>query len=224
MEIIDCRSVKVDYNTPVEPYYSIEDPNMYHHPVASADEFGLIEISGTIEKAWVNIYYLRLLLGGVGPTVPNFEFDMRLQASSDPDSPILYLYNCRFKKGSISIPANGWLEESYDFIAFSAGTNTIPPLPTYSVVIDSRCEWEPWHDHEGEITISPPLETYVPLPQTLTKAAGDYTITYIETDSNIFNHWESTGSVVLDDPSLISTVAHISGTCTITAVFHHSGC
>lgn len=128
LEIMDCKSVSVEYNSPVEPYYSIEDPNML--PIILVDQLGLVDVSGTISKAWANVYYLRLLFGGDILTIPNAEFDMRLQSSSDGNAPVLYLYKCRFKKGTINIPANGWLEESFDFIANSAGAGmTPPPVP-----------------------------------------------------------------------------------------------
>jgi hypothetical protein len=117
-----CKSVKVDYNYSLEPYYSIEDPNVNPFELGN---LGLVEVSGTIEKAWINTYYLRLLFGGDSLTFPNAEFDMRLQASIEMNTPVFYLYKCRFKKGSINIPANGVLEESYDFIAQSAGTSIL---------------------------------------------------------------------------------------------------
>lgn len=124
LEIGCCNHVSVDYSSSIEPYYEIENPNMI--PITSIDQFGLIEISGSIERAWINIYYLRLLFGGDTLTIPNAEFDMILQASDQAEAPVLYLYKCRFKKVNIKIPTNGWIEESFDFIANSAGTGSVP--------------------------------------------------------------------------------------------------
>jgi len=128
LEIGLCTQISVEINTPLEPYYQVGDENVVPFELGN---IGNIEISGTIKRAWVNTYYLKLLFGGERPTLPNnSEFDMRLQASLDSNAPILYLYKCRFKKGTINIPANGWIEESFDFIANSAGTGmTPPPVP-----------------------------------------------------------------------------------------------
>jgi hypothetical protein len=134
IEIGYCKEVSVSYESPVEPYYGIENPNMI--PVTSIDQFGLVKIEGSLKRAWLNIYYLRLLFGGDVPTIPNAEFDLRIFASSDTGSPALYLYNCRFTKGSISIPASGWIEESYDFMAFSATTaEASPPAPSAYIYV-----------------------------------------------------------------------------------------
>lgn len=120
LEIGTVTSMSLTYESPVEPYYEVENPNMI--PVTSVDQLGLITISGSLEKAWMNIYYLQLLFGNNIPSIPNFEFDMRIVASTIAGSPIIYLYNCRFKKGTINITQSGWLKENYDFIAFTSGT------------------------------------------------------------------------------------------------------
>ena len=138
LEIGCCKNVNITYESSVEPYYSIDDPNMYQ--VTSVDQLGLVSISGTLNRAWVNPYYLRLLFGGNVPIIPNTEFDMVLQASEEAGSPMLYLYNCRFTKGTINIPANGWLEESYDFIALRASTKEVIICPSGEQIINGGFE------------------------------------------------------------------------------------
>jgi hypothetical protein len=139
LEIGVAKSVNVDYESSIEPYYGIEDPNIY--PVTSVDQLNTINISGSIKRAWLNSYYLRLLLGGSSQTLPGtFVFDLRLMASEEGGSPIFYLYNCRFNKGSISISQDGWIEESFDFIAFSAGTGLVPSCPSGEQLINGGFE------------------------------------------------------------------------------------
>lgn len=119
LEIGTVTSMSLSYESPVEPYYELENPNMI--PVTSVDQLGLIAVSGSLEKAWINTYYLKLLFGGDAPSVPNFEFELRVEASTVSGAPIIYLYNCRFKKGTINITQSGWITESYDFTAFTSG-------------------------------------------------------------------------------------------------------
>ena len=129
LEIGVAKSVNVDYESSIIPYYAIEDPNIY--PVSTVDQLDPVKISGSIKRAWLNSYYLRLLIGGSSQTLPGtFVFDLRLMAFEEEGSPVFYLYNCRFNKGSISISPDGWIEESFDFIAFSAGASLVPaPIP-----------------------------------------------------------------------------------------------
>lgn len=148
-----CKNVTVDYDSPIEPYYEIENPNMVHFD-SSEDHLGLVTISGTITRAWINTYYLKLLFGGAVPIIPNAEFDMVLKASDESGAPMLYLYQCRFTKGTINIPANGWLEESYDFIAMRAGTSEVSVCPIGDQIINGDFEtgiFSPWEHYQAEV-------------------------------------------------------------------------
>jgi hypothetical protein len=213
LEIGSCKSVNVEYSSPVEPYYELENPNMVQ--VTSVDQFGLIDISGSITKAWMNIYYLKLLIGGVGGaqlTVPNFEFDMRLFASPlDGNSPVLYLYQCRFKKGTINIPANGWIEESFDFIANSAGTEL---TPSFLIHLTSHCTNAP-EDNNGTIL----LHGFYTLPSDATVTIADYITEFSIGIGNHFLNWERTGGITLDNLLSNHTIAHVTGAGTLNAVY-----
>ena len=122
LEVGNCTNVTFQTTQNIEAYYGIEDtfPTWINE--------GTREISGTLTRPWVNIYYLSLLLGGMISVLPGkFAFTLALRSSTDDDAPLLYLYNCRFNKGHIDIPASGFLEESYDFISGNAIAQSGPP-------------------------------------------------------------------------------------------------
>lgn len=126
IEVGICRSVSVDFESSVEVYYEIENPIM--RLIYTQDQSGTIKVSGSMKMAWINPYYLNLLIqrNADGSLPSNTSFDLVLKAAN-VDAPEIFLYNCRFTKGSISIPANGWLEEEYDFISLGIpDTRQIP--------------------------------------------------------------------------------------------------
>jgi hypothetical protein len=214
LEIGCCKNVTVNYDSPIEPYYEIENPNMV--PITSIDQLGLVAISGTITRAWVNTYYLKLLFGGVVPVIPNTEFDLVLQASNEIGDPMLYLYQCRFTKGTINIPASGWLEESYDFIAMSAHTSEVP-LPI--IHLTSHCINESDED-DGEIV----LDGSHSLPSDVSVSIGDYTVEFSIGGDYSFLYWETIGGISVDDSGSNPTTAHVTGNGTLRAVFEYTGC
>jgi hypothetical protein len=189
LEIGTCKNVTVEYSSSIEPYYEIENPNMI--PITSVDQLGLIEISGSLGKAWVNIYYLRLLFGGDSLSIPNFEFDLKLMASTSAGAPILYLYNCRLKKGTINIPANGWLEENFDFIANSAGTGIAPPPSLPLIHLTSHCVNASDED-DGEILLS-----WHTLPSDVSISLGDHPVEFNIGGDYSFLYWETIGGVTV---------------------------
>jgi hypothetical protein len=119
---VGCSNVSIEINNSLEEYYGIEQIT----PNTIITE-GTQEILGHIKRLWVNTYYLSLLGINISPFSwnNNIPFDLLLESSTDPSSPSLYLYNCRFKKATINIPVSGWLEEEYDFIAISATSSTL---------------------------------------------------------------------------------------------------
>lgn len=214
LEIGTCKNVNVEYSSSIDPYYEIENPNMI--PITSVDQLGLIEISGSLQKAWVNIYYLRLLFGGDSLTIPNFEFDLRLVSSTSFGSPILYLYQCRFKKGSINISQNGWIEENYDFIAFSASTRILLPI----IHLTSYCINASDED-DGEIV----LDGSHSLPFDISITEGDHTVEFNIGEDYSFLYWETIGGITLVDPIYLNpNTIHVTGNGILRAVFEYTGC
>lgn len=113
-EIGCCESVSVDITSNIESYYCIGSREP--HAVIP----GNLEITGSISRAWVNIYYLNLLIGD------DMKFDLVFKASEDSGAPWIYLYSCRFESGTIDIPQDGVLMEDYDFRAESIGVIEAP--------------------------------------------------------------------------------------------------
>ena len=112
IEIGCAESASVDVATNMENYYCIGN----RFPFAVMP--GNFEITGSISHAWVNIHYLNLLLGIPAGSLGD-PFTLVFKASVDVGAPMVYLYNCRFEKGSLDIPQDGVLKESYDFRAES---------------------------------------------------------------------------------------------------------
>lgn len=81
----------------------------------SAQRFieGNLKITGTIRRAWVNLFYLNLL--GITQEKGRWNevlFDLLIKSGNN----ILYLRNCKFTSSDIRITSDGWLEEEYDFV------------------------------------------------------------------------------------------------------------
>lgn len=112
LEIACAESASVDITSNMDSYYCIGLRTPY------AIMPGNFEITGSISHAWVNTYYLALL-GISDPTVMPPKFKLVFKASTD--GPTVYLYDCMFEKGSLDIPSDGVLKESYDFRATSIG-------------------------------------------------------------------------------------------------------
>ena len=70
------------------------------------------EISGSFSKAWIDKNYLSLVTSSGALT----EFDLCFTLGTGPDV-YVYCYDCKFDKGSLDIPQDGFLKESYDFKA-----------------------------------------------------------------------------------------------------------
>jgi len=105
-----CDSASVDIATGLDPYYEIGSRT------PSYLTEGNQEITGSISKAWIDINYLNLVIGTGSLT----EFDLTFKAYTS-GAPWIYLYDCKFESGSLDIPQDGVLTESYDFRAKTVG-------------------------------------------------------------------------------------------------------
>jgi len=74
---------------------------------------GPISITGRLTRAWVDVNYLAL----VGQDTLS-EFDLSFVVNSQFT---LYVYDCKFSKGSVNVPSDGFLMEDYDFMAKDFG-------------------------------------------------------------------------------------------------------
>jgi len=101
----DSASVEISSN--VEAYFDIG------HRQAQAIVEGNEEITGSFSKAWIDKNYLSLVSPGETTLT---EFDLCFAAGTGPDV-YVYAYDCKFDKGSLDIPQDGILKESYDFKA-----------------------------------------------------------------------------------------------------------
>lgn len=77
------------------------------------------EITGSFSKAWINKYYIALVSPG-GVTALT-EFDLRFDVGTGDDTVHVYCYGCKFERGALDIPQDGFLKEDYDFRATSIG-------------------------------------------------------------------------------------------------------
>lgn len=120
LEIACAESVSVDVACNTDDYYCIGSRTPY------ATMPGNFEITGSMDHAWVNIYYLALLgITTIPPSTPA-KFWLCFKASTDVGAPMVYLYDVAFESASIDIPQDGVLKESYDFRAGSIWVGLIP--------------------------------------------------------------------------------------------------
>jgi hypothetical protein len=117
---IGCASeASIDIDRDLEEYYEIDTP----FPYALVE--GAQKISGSLKHAWINIYYLALLVrNSVSPSYALNEFDLTFRANRDGTGPMIFLYNCKFNKVKINVPQDGWLDEDYSFVAKSVAIGT----------------------------------------------------------------------------------------------------
>ena len=108
-----CESVSCEVATGLEAYYQIGSRT----PGTLVS--GNLEITGSISRAWVDVTYLRLLNPSGGAEMQEFNLYFRAVGG-----PIVYLYGCKFERGAIDVPQDGFLTNDYDFramdIAFGA--------------------------------------------------------------------------------------------------------
>jgi len=107
----NCESAKVDIATGLEPFYEIGSRT----PSTLVE--GNQEVTGSFSRAWINIDYLRF----VTATGKMNDFEIVFKADEVAGAPWIYCYNCKFEKGAIDIPQDGFLMEDYDFRATSIG-------------------------------------------------------------------------------------------------------
>jgi hypothetical protein len=107
-EIGYCEDVTVEVNQSLLEYYTVTS-----HIVQELVE-GPIKITGSFKKAWVDINYLSLIFSS---TELN-DFDLKVNIGN---AITLYIYDCKFAKGELSIPQDGIMKESYDFTATRIG-------------------------------------------------------------------------------------------------------
>ena len=100
-------SASVEIATNLEAFYQLGS----RMPVELSE--GNEEVTGSFSKAWIDKNYL--ILVSPGNTVLT-EFDLCFTLGTGPDV-YVYCYDCKFEKGSLDIPQDGFLKEDYDFRA-----------------------------------------------------------------------------------------------------------
>lgn len=99
-------SASVEIATNLEAFYELGS----RQPIDLAE--GNEEVTGSISKAWIDKNYLSLVTGAGVLT----DFDLCFTMGTGPDV-YVYAYDCKFEKGSLDIPQDGFLKEDYDFRA-----------------------------------------------------------------------------------------------------------
>ena len=107
-EIGYCENVSIEIDQSLIEYYTIKS-----HLVQELVE-GPIKVSGTFKKAWIDSNYLSLIFS----TAELNDFDLLVTIGGSIN---LYVYDCKFASGEVSIPQDGILKETYDFTATRVG-------------------------------------------------------------------------------------------------------
>jgi len=100
-------SASIEIATNLEAFYELGS----RMPVELSE--GNEEVTGSFSKAWIDKNYLALV--SPGNTVLT-EFDLCFTLGTGPDV-YVYCYDCKFEKGALDIPQDGFLKEDYDFRA-----------------------------------------------------------------------------------------------------------
>jgi len=107
MQVGYSDSASIEIATNLEAFYQLGS----RMPVELSE--GNEEVTGSFSKAWIDKNYL--ILVSPGNTVLT-EFDLCFTLGTGPDV-YVYCYDCKFEKGSLDIPQDGFLKEDYDFRA-----------------------------------------------------------------------------------------------------------
>jgi len=100
-----CDSASVEIATNLEAFYEMGS----RQPVDIVE--GNEEVTGSLSKAWIDKHYLSLVTGS--GSLSSFDLCFKVGTSG----PMIYCYNCKFERGSVDIPQDGFLKEDYDFRA-----------------------------------------------------------------------------------------------------------
>ena len=98
----------VNVDRTLEPYFEIQSRKV------SRFVEGAPSITGKLSKIWIDTNLLNLLVGSGTLT----SFDLKVKVGSM----WVLLNDCKWAKGALQIPQDGWLEESYDFMAMGMTT------------------------------------------------------------------------------------------------------
>ena len=100
-------SASVEIATNLEGFYEIGS----RQPTDLVE--GNEEVTGSFSKAWIDTNYLSLVTSSGSLT----EFDLAFKIGTS--GPTVYCYDCKFERGALDIPQDGFLKEDYDFRAKS---------------------------------------------------------------------------------------------------------
>jgi len=105
-EVGYLSEVSLSIDESIEPYFTAMK--------RTVDRFipGPFKIEGRFRRAWINNDYFSLVSSS--PSLS--EFDLIVELTSGP---VVYVYGCTLKKGSVSIPQSGFITEDYEFVAKS---------------------------------------------------------------------------------------------------------
>lgn len=114
-EVGKVQQVKIDIDHSLEAYF--EAGNRQTVNIVE----GPLHITGSLRRAWVDITYLNLISGSGALSSFDLYIEVWNKPASGSDSLAmgLYVYDCKFSKGTITIPQDGVLTEDYNFIAKS---------------------------------------------------------------------------------------------------------
>jgi len=107
-EVGYVEDIRIEIDPSVEYYF----PAMSRE--APVEVEGPLMITGRFRRAWINVDYLSLLSTSSSLNV----FELKLYC----DNFGIIVKNCKLKKGTITIPQDGFIREDYDFVA----THCIP--------------------------------------------------------------------------------------------------
>ena len=105
-----ATNLEVNIDRALETYFEIQNRKAQRIVEGSAS------IVGKLTKAWIDTDFLTFLTGS--GTLDYF--DLKVQVGGT-DGMQLYLYDCKFAKGNINVPQDGFLTEDYDILALTFG-------------------------------------------------------------------------------------------------------
>ena len=116
-DVVRVESATIDISRNLDSYYEIGS----HQPTELLE--GNEEITGTINRAWIDLDMLDLILTAGGDLT---EFTLYLSMGTDTNSPYVYLYNCKLEGSSLDAPQDSVWMNNVDFRAKTWAKGQVP--------------------------------------------------------------------------------------------------
>jgi len=134
VQVGTVQELKVTFQRDVEGYFSINSRT------SSNIKEGKLNVSGSIKKAWIDKATLALVCDS--GTLVDFELKFEIEGEF-----YVYFWDCLFTKGAITIPQDGFITETLEFIGLTSPSQGDFIYRNLEESLDANQEYTQFPDH-----------------------------------------------------------------------------